>query len=117
MQVIDLLLPVAGAAKEAAALAPAAKDSELLRWIFQGSFAVLAVAFILAAIHVIRGPSVPDRVIALDVMGNLCAALIALFAIFTGRPILLAIAMVIALIMFLGTVAFSIYIERRARPC
>ncbi|MEM9066421.1 MAG: cation:proton antiporter [Planctomycetota bacterium] len=92
---------------------PAALDVpglDIAMWIF---YAILAVSLALTFIRVARGPSVPDRIVALDVMGNLCAVTIALTAIATGQPILLAIALVIALIMFLGTTAFSLYLERR----
>lgn len=78
-------------------------------------FAVLALALMLALVRLIRGPSLPDRVVALELMTGLTMGLIAMYAIVAGQRIFLDVAVVLALITFLGTVAFSRYLERRAR--
>ena len=74
---------------------------------------VLGVAIIFALIRLIQGPSLPDRVVALDLMATLGIGVIAVSAITTNHPVLLDIATVVALLSFLGTVAFAFYIERR----
>lgn len=86
-----------------------------------GGFAVnflylmLMAALLLAFVRLARGPSMPDRVVALDLIANVIVALTALYAIITNQQVLLDVAIGIALITFLGTVAFAQYIERRAR--
>jgi multicomponent Na+:H+ antiporter subunit F len=78
-------------------------------------FATLGVALFLAFLRLVRGQTLPDRVVALDLIAVLTVALIALYAIATNERIFLDTAIVLALISFLGTVAFARYVERRAQ--
>jgi multicomponent Na+:H+ antiporter subunit F len=75
----------------------------------------LGVALFLAFLRLVRGPTLPDRVVALDLITVLVVAIIVLYAIATDEHVLLDAAIVLALIAFLGTVAFARYIERRAQ--
>lgn len=74
---------------------------------------LLTIAVILAFVRLVRGPSLADRVVALDLITTLMIGIIAVYAIGTDEPVLLDLAIVLALISFLGTVAFAHYIERR----
>lgn len=74
---------------------------------------LLGAAAILIFVRLVRGPSLPDRVVALDLMAALGIGIIAVYAIATGQPVFLDVASVLALISFLGTVAFAYYIEKR----
>lgn len=74
---------------------------------------MLSVALLLAFVRLVRGPSLPDRVVALDLMTILAAGTTAVYAIATGQPVFLDVALVVALISFLGTVAFARYLERQ----
>jgi multicomponent Na+:H+ antiporter subunit F len=74
---------------------------------------VLSGAVILAFIRLVRGPSLPDRVVALDLMAMLGIGMIAVYAIATEQPVFLDVASVLALVTFLGTVAFAYYVEKR----
>jgi multicomponent Na+:H+ antiporter subunit F len=78
-------------------------------------FATLGVALCLAFLRLVRGPTLPDRVVALDLITVLVVAIIVLYDIATNEHVLLDAAIVLALIAFLGTVAFARYIERRAQ--
>jgi multicomponent Na+:H+ antiporter subunit F len=64
-------------------------------------------------IRFIQGPSIVDRVIALDLIITTGIGIIAVYSIITNQPTFLDIAMILALIAFLGTVAFSYYLEKR----
>jgi multicomponent Na+:H+ antiporter subunit F len=77
-------------------------------------FAMLTVSLFLAFFRLVRGPSLPDRVVALDLMAMLVVGMIATYEISTEEPVLLDAAIVLALIAFLGTVAFARYLERGA---
>jgi multicomponent Na+:H+ antiporter subunit F len=77
--------------------------------------AMLSTALVLAFVRLVRGPTLPDRVVALDLLSALIVGFISVLAIETGQRILLEVAIVLALIAFLGTVAFARYLERRAR--
>ncbi len=74
---------------------------------------ILALAVVLVFVRLVRGPSLPDRVVAIDLMNTLGIGIIASYAIATGQSAFLDVAIAMALISFLGTVAFAYYIERR----
>jgi multicomponent Na+:H+ antiporter subunit F len=81
----------------------------------QLAMAMVGLALFLAFIRLVRGPTLPDRVVALDLMAVLTVGMIAAYAVATDHPILLDPATVLALVGFLGTVAFARYLERRVR--
>lgn len=76
---------------------------------------VVAVSILVAALRVIVGPSLPDRVVAIDLIGLLAVSVIASVAIASDQPVLLDAAIALALIAFLGTVAFARFIEWEGR--
>jgi multicomponent Na+:H+ antiporter subunit F len=78
------------------------------------ALSMLSLALILAFVRLVRGPSVPDRVVALDLVSILAAAMTALYAIVTNEPVFLDVAIILALISFLGTVAFARYLEKQS---
>lgn len=63
--------------------------------------------------RVVRGPSLPDRVVALDLMATFIIAISAVYSVASGEPSYLDAAVVLALITFLGTVAFAYYLHKR----
>jgi multicomponent Na+:H+ antiporter subunit F len=77
--------------------------------------ALLGLPLLLGFLRLSLGPSLPDRVVALDFMTAVAVAAAGLWAITSGRPVFLDVAMVLALITFVGTVAFARYLERRGR--
>jgi multicomponent Na+:H+ antiporter subunit F len=74
---------------------------------------LLVVAVILAFARLVRGPNLADRVVALDLVATLAIGIIGVYAIAVKQPVFLDVALVLALVSFLGTVAFAYYIERR----
>jgi multicomponent Na+:H+ antiporter subunit F len=76
---------------------------------------VLGLPLLLGFVRLVRGPSLPDRVVALDFITAVAVAASGVWAITTGNPVFLDVAMVLALISFVGTVAFARYLERRGR--
>lgn len=77
------------------------------------ALAMTGIGLALAFARLVRGPSLADRVVALDLIGTLAVGMIAAFDIATEQPVLLDAATVVALVAFLGTVAFARYVERR----
>lgn len=73
---------------------------------------VLSVAMLFAFFRLVRGPSLPDRVVALDLMATLVIGIVAVYSVATGQSAYLDVAVILALIAFLGTVAFAYYIQR-----
>ncbi|MCS6926832.1 MAG: cation:proton antiporter [Candidatus Binatia bacterium] len=86
----------------------------LTAFAFQWILPLLSVAIVLAFVRLWRGPSLPDRVVALDLLATLGMGVIAVYAIATDQPVFLDVAIILALISFLGTVAFAYYLERKA---
>ena len=70
---------------------------------------------VLAFIRLARGPSLPDRVVALDLVTALGVAVCAVYAVAHRQTVFLDVAIVLALISFVGTVAFARYLEVRGR--
>lgn len=77
-----------------------------------GILPALGVALVLVLIRLIRGPSLADRVVALDLFATLFIGISAVYAVATDRSAYLDIAVILALIAFLGTVAFAYYLQR-----
>lgn len=76
-------------------------------------FPILTVSVILIFIRLFKGPEVVDRVIALDLIITVGTALITAYSIRSGQAIFLDVAMILALIAFLGTIAFSFYLDKK----
>jgi multicomponent Na+:H+ antiporter subunit F len=78
------------------------------------AYGMIALALLLVLVRLARGPTLSDRVIALDLIAVLAVGLIAMVTLETNQPVFLDAAIVLALVAFLGTVAFGRYLERRA---
>lgn len=74
---------------------------------------ILTISVILVFIRLVKGPAIVDRVIALDLIITIGIGIITVYSIRQNQKILLDIAIILALIAFLGTVAFSYYIEKQ----
>jgi multicomponent Na+:H+ antiporter subunit F len=74
---------------------------------------MLCLSVALVFIRFIKGPSIVDRVIALDLLITIGIGVITLYSIYTNHSTFLDDAMILALIAFLGTVAFSYYLEKK----
>jgi len=75
--------------------------------------ALLAMAMLPALFRLARGPDLTDRVVALDLISMIAVAISALYATAYDAPVFLDVAILMALITFVGTIAFAHYIERR----
>ena len=72
----------------------------------------LGIALALAVVRLVRGPTLPDRIVAMVLIGVLVIALIVVLAASTGVRATLDAAIVIALIGFVGTIAYATYVQR-----
>lgn len=73
----------------------------------------VTLAMVIALGRLALGPTPQDRVVALDVVANLAVGGIAALAVAFDEPALLQPALVVALIVFVGTVVFARHLERR----
>jgi multicomponent Na+:H+ antiporter subunit F len=78
----------------------------------QFALVTLAVALLIAVVRLVKGPTLPDRVVAMDLVGVLVVGLIVVLAASTGVQATLDAAVVIALVAFVATVAYGTYVER-----
>ena len=78
------------------------------------ALALLTIAFVLGIIRLVRGPTLADRILALDLITTLAVGYIATFAIKTSFTLYLDIAIAIALLGFLSTVALARYLLKSA---
>jgi multicomponent Na+:H+ antiporter subunit F len=74
--------------------------------------ALMGLAFLLALWRFLVGPSAADRVVAFDVLTIVSVTGIALVALAEGRGIYLDVALIYALLSFLGVIAVARYLER-----
>jgi multicomponent Na+:H+ antiporter subunit F len=80
--------------------------------ITQFALATLVVALLLAVARLVKGPTLPDRIVAMDLVGVLVVGLIVVLAASTDVRATLDAAVVIALIGFVGTIAYATYVQR-----
>ncbi|RIN28969.1 Na(+)/H(+) antiporter subunit F1 [Staphylococcus succinus] len=73
---------------------------------------VVALSMLGMLIRVIIGPSLADRVVALDAMGIQLMAIVALFSIFLGTKYILVVILMIGILAFLGTAVFAKYMDK-----
>ena len=71
----------------------------------------ILVCMVLAVLRALLGPTVYDRILAVNMFGTKIVLLIAVFGFMTGRPDFLDIALVYALINFIGTIAVLKFIR------
>jgi multicomponent Na+:H+ antiporter subunit F len=79
------------------------------------ALSMLSIAFLLTVYRVMAGPTLPDRVLALDTLVAVAIGFIAINGIQTGFELYIDIAIALGLVGFLATVAFARYILVSAR--
>lgn len=84
----------------------------MLEIISEVTLMILGLALLMSFIRIVKGPTLPDRIVAMDLFGVLVVGLIVVLAGRTGVRATLDAAIVIALIGFLGTVAYATYVQR-----
>jgi len=73
---------------------------------------VLTLSMFLCLWRLIQGPNIPNRNVAFDLIAIHAVGIFALFAIRTGSPPLLDGAIITAVLGFLGTLMFALYLEQ-----
>ncbi len=78
---------------------------------FAGASAAILVTMALALVRAIKGPTIYDRILAVNAFGTPTVVLIAVHGFLAGRPEFLDIALVYALINFIATIAVTKYVK------
>ncbi|MEJ6781351.1 cation:proton antiporter [Aminobacter sp. Piv2-1] len=71
---------------------------------------ILSVSFLLVVVRVVKGPSLPDRILALDMLVAVAIGFIAVFGIRSGFRLYVDVAIALGLVGFLATVAFARFV-------
>lgn len=82
----------------------------LLALVLNGGLLLAAVMTLVAGYRVIRGPTTPDRVVALDVIATNVVAIALLYAVLTDAGFFVAVAVVLAIIGFISTITVARFI-------
>jgi multicomponent Na+:H+ antiporter subunit F len=77
------------------------------------TFSFLLAALVLAFIRLLKGPSINDRIAAMDVIAVVIMAFIIVYSVLIEKEIYLDLPVIISLISFIGTVAVSTYLKHR----
>lgn len=78
-------------------------------------YMMLSAALLFAFIRLTRGPSLADRVVALELIASIVVGYVGVYAISTGVSSMLDVAIVIALTAFLAAIGFARFLERGGR--
>lgn len=77
---------------------------------------LMCVAFFLTVYRVVRGPTLPDRIVALDMLVAIAIGFLAVVAIKTGFNLYVDIAIALGLVGFLATVALARFVLTQGMP-
>ena len=80
---------------------------------FAAAFLLLSVGALMCMYRIGRGPTAPDRAVAIDILGTLVVGFSCLYALLTGHDFYINIAIAWAMISFVGTIALAKYLEGR----
>jgi multicomponent Na+:H+ antiporter subunit F len=84
----------------------------MLPLVSQITLVTLGAALLIALVRLVKGPTLPDRIVAMDLFGVLVVGVIVVLAGSSRVRATLDAAIVIALIGFLGTIAYATYVQR-----
>jgi multicomponent Na+:H+ antiporter subunit F len=87
--------------------------ADVLQWTTLIALILLGLALLVSVIRIIIGPTLSDRVLALDLMTVIAMGFVGAIAIRTGQMLYLDIAIALALLGFLATIALARYVLTR----
>lgn len=87
--------------------------SPVLGWAVDIAAALILLGLVCSFARLVKGPSLPDRVVSLDLITTLAVAVAGLFALASGEYSYIDVAVGLALVDFLATIAFAWYADKR----
>lgn len=91
------------------------ETSSITEFAFSFSLVCLSLAYFAALYRLIKGPTVPDRIIVIDLVASISIGITLMMVMLTGKSVYINIAIVIALIVFMGNVAFARYLRKTVK--
>ena len=86
----------------------------MIEWMLMASFILFGIAIFITFIRIIIGPTFPDRVIAMDVVGGNLISSIAIVSIIFNTKAFYDVILVLGILAFISTISFSKFLERGA---
>jgi len=86
----------------------------MIEWMLMASFVLFGIAIFITFIRIIIGPTFPDRVIAMDVVGGNLISSIAIVSIIFNTQAFYDVILVLGILAFISTISFSKFLERGA---
>lgn len=77
------------------------------------AFSMLLAALVLAFARLLKGPSINDRIAAMDLIAAVVMGFVLIYSVMINKSIYFDIPVIISLISFIGTVAVSTYLKHR----
>jgi multicomponent Na+:H+ antiporter subunit F len=77
------------------------------------AFSLLLASLVLAFARLLRGPSINDRIAAMDLIASVVMGFVLVYSVMINKSIYFDIPVIISLISFIGTVAVSTYLKHR----
>ena len=78
-------------------------------------FSVMTLLSFVAVYRVVMGPTMPDRMLALDLMGANVIGLIIVYSMMNNQPIFIDVVILLSMLSFFGSVAFAYYLEKKGQ--
>lgn len=82
-------------------------------WVTLSSLIMISLGILLALFRLMKGPTLPDRIVALDLIAALSMGFAIVYAVSTSQVRYLDITAIVALVAFIGTVAYSTYLKKK----
>ena len=86
----------------------------MIEWMLIASFTLFGIAIFITFIRIIIGPTFPDRVIAMDVVGGNLISAIAIVSVIYQTKAFYDVILVLGILAFISTISFSKFLERGA---
>ncbi|NCA84891.1 MAG: pH regulation protein F [Clostridia bacterium] len=88
-------------------------DFNIIRTAAYIAFGFLLLALVFVFYRLAKGPSLPDRLVALDLTAYIAIGMILTLVFISGQTRYIDVALIIALIVFIGSVAVAKFLKRR----
>lgn len=85
----------------------------MIEYVAVASMAILILALSLTLVRMIKGPSLPDKVVSLDLAGTISIGIIGAYIFLRGEIIYIDIIFIVSLLLFFGTVMVAKYLKKR----
>lgn len=76
-------------------------------------FTLMTALAIVPIYMVLAGPTMPDRILALELLGADVIGLIILYSMMNDQPVFIDVAILLAMLSFISSIAFAYYLEKK----